>query len=377
MNTNNKQYKIAIIGCRGIPANYGGYEVFTEKLALYLANKNHKVTVYGLKSGSNGDNKFNLHNLIKLVNYSLPKQKHIEKLLLSALSTFHSCIKKNDAILLLGLSASIFSILPYIKHNNIFINVDGLEWERKKWGKLGSFFMKKSGLIAKLSGHKLIADSKSIQQIYKEQYNADLTFIPYGADIDYIKDSDITVLSKFGLKSKKYFLQISRVEPENNIHWTITECLKAKIEYPLVIIGDSYFKNQYQKKLHKIYNHNSKIIFLGGIYDDRIKVLRRNSLCYIHGHEVGGTNPSLLDAMGSGNCILALDVPFNREVLGNSGLLVKKDTGLLANAILSIIKDKLSREKYCKRAQNRVKTYYQWSNVLLQYEEILKIPKDR
>ncbi len=362
----NRSLSIAIIGSRGIPGNYGGFETCAHHLSTLLVKRGHDVTVYGASTYSTVDDKF--YRGVKRIILPSFKGKAMEKLSYVFLSLVHASFTKNRIILLLGLPGVMFTPIPRLFGKKIAVNVDGLEWQRVKWGKLGSFYFRKSAYLAGWLCHELVTDSKVLKRYYLDRYSRKSTYIAYGSDI--ITSNSGEASERYGLKKGKYILQVCRLEPENNSHIVIREFEKVKTELNLVILGDAPYSNDYIRSLKK--TKDPRITFLGAIYGDAYDEIRRNSFCYIHAHQVGGTNPALLEAMGSGLCVFALDVSYNREVISDAGILFSKEEGDLSKKLQKVLDDPETVEELGTKAIERIKKCYTWDKITNDYEEMFR-----
>jgi len=317
--------KLAIIGSRGFLTKYGGYETFVKHLALGLAEKGLSLTVFGI-AGYREPANDNLYPNIKRVWLPTIRVKFLEKVVSSLLAVIFTSFSYFDIVFTLGISPGLFLFLLKILGKKIVVNPDGLEWQRPKWSKFIAFWLRLSELAAIKFSDVVISDSQRIENYIKEKFKKKrVVFIPYGADINIASNKDASILQKYGLKQNQYFVQVCRLEPENNVHIIIREFNNYTGDKHLVIIGDTLYSVKYKKNLKRAANH--KIKFLGAIYGQDYKVILRNGYCYIHGHEVGGTNPSLLEAMASAKCPVVLNVPYNIDVIGNDGLTFSKNEG--------------------------------------------------
>ena len=303
--------KIGIIGTRGIPNNYGGFEQFAEQFGLYLVEKGHAVTVY---NSSTHSYKRSEYQGIQLIEKYDPEDKlgTTGQFVYDALCIKDSRKRKFDIILQLGYtSSSVFSfLLP--SYSKVFTNMDGLEWKRSKYNKIVQAFLKKAEKWAVKYSDHLIADSIGIQEYIKKKYNKESYYIPYGAEIFSYPAS--AWIKEFHLEEYGYNLIIARFEPENNLETIINAYLNSKITIPLIIVGS--YNNAFGQGLRKRYE-SAQIRFLGAIYSAPIiDNLRYYSNLYFHGHSVGGTNPSLVEAMGCECLIIAHDNIFNKYILG-------------------------------------------------------------
>ncbi|AUC21318.1 glycosyl transferase family 1 [Polaribacter sejongensis] len=304
--------KIGIIGTRGIPNHYGGFEQFAEHLATYLVEKGCEVYVY---NSSNHPYQEPLFKGVHIIHCNDPESK------MGTIGQFVydlNCIldtrKKNlDIILQLGYTSSSIWSLLFPKKTLIITNMDGLEWKRSKY----SFFVRKFLMYAERLGVKysdyLVSDSEGIKEYIDNKYKKDSKFIAYGSEV--VSDVDESILKKFKVEKLKYNMLIARMEPENNVETILDGVVLSESKTPFLVIG-AYDNNSFGKKLKQKFEDCKEIIFLGSIYNNsELNALRFFCNLYFHGHSVGGTNPSLLEAMGSSNLIIAHNNIFNKAVL--------------------------------------------------------------
>lgn len=366
--------KIAFVSTRGIPNNYGGFEQFAEYISVGLVARGHDVTVYSPH-----------FHPYKESSYKGVKIKHIyspEKWMGSSVGSFFydfSSLRdalKNENFDIIY-EAGYTSIIPaYIwfniknrKNPIVVTNMDGLEYKRSKFNPLVQKFIFWEEKMAVKHSHYLIADNMGIHDYYKEKYRRDSKFLAYGADIH--TDFNVDTLSEYDVTADNYYILIARLEPENNIEMAIQGYLKSNEngKKPLLIIGNT--TTPHGKYLSGKYGHIDSVRFLGGIYNFKVlDDLRHFSSAYFHGHSVGGTNPSLLEAMAAGCFILANDNIFNRSVL--------KDNAIYYNSsdeVMRILNDeKCFSDKEVLIANNiqRILTHYSWERLVDQHEEYFK-----
>jgi glycosyltransferase involved in cell wall biosynthesis len=359
-----EKIRIAIVGSRGIPGNYGGFETFAERLGTGLVERGHDVTVY-CPAASSTTHEREYRGIKRVIVPNIPLRS-LDKISSSVLSCLHAAFTHCDIILLLGVAPAIVAWVPRLTWKKLIINIDGLEWKRRKWGRFASGYLKFSERLAGLLCHRIVADSRVIQEYVREEYGRGSTFIAYGADIAVVQDE--SVLRRYGLKENGYFLQVCRLEPENNSHIVIREYLKVVTDMPLVILGDAPYSDEYKAYLRGM--ADSRVKFLGAVYGSDYEAIRCNAFCYIHAHEVGGTNPSLLEALGSGNCVLALNVPYNLEVIGEAGLSFSKEKGSLCHVLEHVLKHPQSMSEFRRKAVNRIHDEYTWDKIICEYERL-------
>lgn len=365
--------RIAFVSTRGIPNNYGGFEQFAEYISVGLVQRGHEVIVYSPH-----------YHPYQEKEYKGVKIKHIyspEKWMGGSVGSFfydYACLK--DALFKEDLDiiyeAGYTSIIPaYIRFNvkaikrPIFItNMDGLEYKRTKFNKWVQKFVFWEERMAVKHSHYLIADNIGIKDYYKEKYGRDSKFLAYGANIYDNYDEDY--LKEYGLECEKYLLIIARMEPENNLYMAIEGYIASKVygKMPLVIVGNT--NTPYGKTLVKTYEKHKHVKFVGGIYNfDKLNSVRYFSHAYFHGHSVGGTNPSLLEAMASECFILSHNNIFNKTVLGNNALFYndKKDVTDLLNRLELLTYE--HKHQYTTNNLKVIKSQYSWKNVIDEHEK--------
>jgi glycosyltransferase involved in cell wall biosynthesis len=309
--------KIAILGTRGIPNRYGGFEQFAEYLAFGLQARGHEVAVYLPE--------FHPFKESELDGVTLIRKPCPERLLGPAANFLYDYLCLKDAVrrrydLVLecgyGTASPSYPIVP-LGRTKVVTNMDGLEWKRSKWSPAVQRLTRWTEALAVRRSHALVADNLGIQEYLTQAFGVQSHYIPYGADPIAIPDADH--LGRYEVATRDYALAIARLEPENNLEMLIDGYMLANPVFPLLIVGNHL--TPYGKALQKRCNGFPAIRFLGGIYDKPvIDTLRHHALLYFHGHSVGGTNPSLLEAMACGSFIAAHDNTFNRSVVGENAL---------------------------------------------------------
>jgi glycosyltransferase involved in cell wall biosynthesis len=357
--------KIGILGTRGIPNRYGGFEQCAEYLALGLVKKGHRVWVY---NSHDHEYKGKNWNGVEIVHCFDPEYKlGTAGQFIYDLNCINDARKRNfDVLLQLGYTSNSIWYWRWPKYCKNVVNMDGLEWKRSKYSRKAQKFLKVAERWAAQHGDVLVADSIGIQQYLKTTYDRDAHFIAYGADV--FDKPDTSVIKKHGLEPYGYNMLIARMEPENNIETIIKGYLQSDETKPLIIVGKT--SNKFGSYLHHTYGHHEHIRFVGGIYDTEIiNNLRYYSLLYFHGHSVGGTNPSLLEAMGCNALIAANDNVFNRSVLGDDAFYFANEEEL-AN-IVKAITSKEAYEGVLARNIEKIRTLYSWQHIVDEYEKVL------
>jgi len=356
--------KISIIGSRGYPYVYSGYETFVKELAERLVKQNIEVTVYCHK------NLFKEHpkqvNGIKLVYLPTIEKKALSQLVHSFQSIVHAVFSNTDIILVVNSANGPFGLISKLFRKKTAINVDGLEWLRPKWKGLGGkYFYWASKLATKLYD-EIINDSIVMADFYKKVFNTDSIVIAYGANIHYSKNPEL--IKNWHLDKNGYYLVVGRLIPDNNSDVIVREFLKSNSKKKLVIVGDVPYKDEYADKIKSL--NDDRLIFTGYITaQDCLAELFCNCFAYIHGHEFGGTNPTMLQAMASGCAILALDTPFTREMCLNEkhAIYFTKNVNHLKQIIEYIENDDSILEKLKETSRNRIIENYTWDRITYQY----------
>ena len=308
----SNKLKIAIIGSRGYPYVYSGYETLVKELSERLVNYEHEVTVYCHRSlYRKRPKKINGINLIYTPSI---KSKNLSQLFNSFFSFIHVCFSNNDVVFIVNSANGPFGILTKIFKKKTCINVDGLEWLRPKWKGLGSLYFKFASKLATLLFDEIITDSIEMNKIYIEKFGKKSTVIAYGSTM--IETDNIDVLKKFDLIKNEYYLIVGRLIPDNNSKLIIDSFLKSNSNKSIVIVGDVPYYDYYAENIKLL--ASDKVIFTGYIQNQvDLTSLYQNCFAYIHGHEYGGTNPTMINALNLNCQVLALNTSFNREMLEN------------------------------------------------------------
>ena len=353
------------MGIRGIPANYGGFETFAEELAPRLVAKGHEVTVYGRSNNITYEGEY--YRGVRIVILPTISHKYLDTVAHTFLCTLHALKEKYDVVLICNSANSIFAMLPRLAGQRVALNVDGLEWKRKKWNKLGQWYYKLSERIATFTPNEIVTDAREVEKYYLQTYHKRSTFIPYGAPVGGVETRE--ALERFGLKPRQYALYVSRLEPENNAHLVVKAYEKVNSDLPLVVVGDAPYSADYIKKLKS--TTDPRIIFTGYVFGQGYRELQSHAYLYVQATEVGGTHPALLEAMGHGNCVLANDVPEHREVVGDAGYYFStKNNGELTEKIQDLIDQPHKVEAARQRAVQRIRENYTWDRISEAYERL-------
>lgn len=364
--------RIAIIGSRGYPYVYSGYETFVKELVERLVKRNYEITVYCHK---NLFKSFPAQvNAVNLMYIPTIEKKSLSQFVHSIQSITHACFRDFDIILVVNSANGPFGLITRVFGKKTAINVDGLEWLRPKWKGLGAKYFHWASRMATRLYDVIITDSDEMQKVYQREFNAQSTVIAYGANIR--ESTHPELIDQWGLQPQEFYLIVGRLIPDNNADIILREFITASSDKKLVIVGDVPYKDAYSRSLKGL--DDSRVIFTGYVNDqDVLAELYHNCFAYFHGHEFGGTNPTMLKALAYGCAICALDTVFNREMLNNDeyGLFFSKQCGNLAALIQTIeaTPDKLLA--YRQKARTRITTTYTWEKITDQYDALFKSMK--
>lgn len=359
--------KIAMIGTRGVPANYGGFETCVEELGKRLVERGHEITVYCRNSYYK--TKLDSYCGIKLVYLPNLKKKSLDTLSHTFLSVLHASTNNFDVIMVFNAANSPTLFLPRLLGRKIAINTDGLEWKRGKWGPVARKYYKICEWLSTRLAHCVVADSQGIHSYYKDTYGSDSTVIAYGAEVN--KSQNNGMLRTLNLTPGEYFLQITRFEPENNPLLTIQSYRKLATDKKLVLVGGVPYQNEYTRQI--MAEADDKVILPGFIYEkELLNELWCNCYAYVHGNEVGGTNPALLQSMANGCFVIAVDVSFSHDVLQNGGVFFQKTSESLADKMQWALDHDNELAVYKARNVQRIQEEYTWEKVADGYENLFR-----
>lgn len=359
--------RIALIGTRGVPAQYGGFETCVEEIGRRLVERGHDVTVY-CRSGYYVQR---LESFLGMRLVYLPnlKRKSLDTLSHTYLSVLHAMMQPYDVLMVFNAANSPALLLPRLLGKKIAINTDGLEWKRGKWGTIAKRYYKFSEWLSTRLAHRIVADSTGIQDYYKKCYGIDTTYIAYGAYISQRRKPEL--LDTLGLSSGEYFLQITRFEPENNPLLTVSAYKRIQTDKKLVLVGGVPYESEYSRQIMALAAEN--ILLPGPIYDkELLNELWCNCYTYIHGNEVGGTNPALLQTMACGCFTIAIDVPFSRDVLKDGGIYFEKTTDDLALKMQWALHHSAELNDFKMNAVTRIREHFSWDKVTDGYESLFR-----
>ena len=357
--------RIAILGTRGIPASYGGFETFAEHLSTRLVARGHEVTVY-CRAHYVSPRQLEYQG-VRLKVLPTIRHKYFDTVVHAFLSSLHAAPSRFDAALICNAANAPFASILRFTGTPVAINVDGLEHKRKKWNWLGRHYYLLAELLSTMLPNVTVTDAQVIHDYYLARYNVPSTMIAYGAEVERKPDRD--TVKRWRVEPNRYVLYVSRLEPENNAHLVIEAFKRVRTAYKLLIVGDAPYAHDYIQDLRERARGDKRIVFTGFVFGQDYRALQQNSYCYVHATEVGGTHPALLEAMGYGNCVLTLATPENIEVVGNAGI-PYADEYDLTEKLQRVLRDGSLVQAYRHRAQLRVQKYYDWERIVDQYEQM-------
>ena len=354
--------RIALLGTRGIPANYGGFETFAEELSTRLAARGHQVTVYCRQRHTS-----NSYRGVRLQYVPTIRHKYLDTLAHTFFSTWHLLFHRADAAIFCNGANAIFTLAPRLSGIPVALNVDGIERLRKKWNRLAKLWYLMSERLATFCPTRVITDAETIRDYYLARYRKDSVLISYGAPVGKVDSAD--VLGKLGLERGRYFLYVSRMEPENHPLEVRQAFEQVDTPMKLALIGDAPYSQDYIRRVRE--TRDPRVVIPGAVYGQGYHELDSHCFAYIHATEVGGTHPALIEAMGRGALVLYRNTPENSEVAGDAG--IPFEFAELPAKIAGVLRmSESEREAFRQRAMDRVRERYSWDAVTDAYEKLLR-----
>lgn len=363
--------RIAMIGTRGVPARYGGFETAVEEVGARLVERGHEVIVYCRNRGQ----RLTEHRGMRLVNLPAIRRRELETLSHASLSIGHSVLRSRPDVAVV-FNAANAPLLPVLRAARVpvVVHVDGLEWKRAKWRGWGARYYRWAEGRSVRSADAVVADAVAIATYVERAHGRQACFIPYGADL---VDPPDDRLAEVGVEPGRFHLVVARFEPENHVLEIVRGHLASAVEHPLVVVGGTPYSLEYAHEVRALVVDDRPVRFTGSIWDqDLLDQLYAHATTYIHGHSVGGTNPSLLRAMGAGAAITAFDVNFNREVTGGNARFFTTSEEL-ARILASDEQDPLGVKRRAAAARDHAAERYRWDDVAASYEALCRVTADR
>lgn len=355
---------VAIIGTRGYPSYYGGFETAVRKLAPYLVENQWDVTVYGRSVETSDDPGRDLR--VKVVTTPGIENKSLSTLSYGLTACLHAARTKPDVALVMNVANGFWLPLLAMRGIPTVVNVDGIEWERAKWGRIAKLIFRLGARFTAKFGTVLVADSKEIARRWQAEFDRSSLFIPYGGDAG-VQDAGTDSFSH-----RNYVLAVARFVPENTIPEFLQAANALSADYEVVIVGSSGYGGPLEDEVKQLVSANPNVHWLGHVADDqRLLALWKNCGAYFHGHSVGGTNPALVQAMANGAPVVARDTVYNREVLGDQGSFCKSDPQDIEAAIRRVMESSQEQNRLQQISLRRVQQGYTWKAVCAAYDEAL------
>ena len=356
---------VAIIGTRGYPSYYGGFETAIRKLAPYLAERGWDVTVYGRTGSTVDDDPFRDPRVKTRVTRGL-ETKSLSTLSYGLTASLDAVRRKPDVALVMNVANGYF--LPMLRARGVpsLVNVDGIEWDRDKWGRLAKSVFHNGARWTARWANRLVYDSLEIGRRWKDEFGLEGEFIPYGGDVPEPLEIEP------GLVHRGYVLVVARFVPENTIPQFVEAARELSKSYPVVIVGSSGYGGDIDTQVADLSSTNSNVHWLGHVSDDtRLLSLWQHAGVYFHGHSVGGTNPALVQAMAAGAPVVARDTIYNREVLGPAAMLTTPTPSEIVKSVAHAMEHPELLAESSTNNIARAKEYYSWDGVNAHYERAL------
>jgi glycosyltransferase involved in cell wall biosynthesis len=360
--------KLAFIGSRGIPARYSGFETFYEQLAVRLVERGHEVTVYNRShfiKDIQGEYKG-----IRLITLPCIRTKHLETISHTFLSTLHALFQRYDIAYYCIVGNAPLVWIPRLFGTRTLLNVDGTDWAREKWGPFARWYQKTSERIATVTPSAVIADAEAIRARYREAYNAETVFAPYGGNI--VTDDASDQLAQWDLTPDEYILYVGRFVPENAIHTLIEAFAGVQTDKKLVVVGDAPYADEYNRQLRSM--ADERVVFTGYAFGDAYTQLSRHAYIYVQPSAINGTRPALLDQLGFGNCVLVRNSTVNMEVIEDCGTSFdgKDPVNSLREQLQHLIGNPTEVARLKQKSVTRIQNFYNWEKVTDFHEALFR-----
>ena len=372
MNT-SAPLRIGMFGLRGLHPDLevSGFETAFAEIAPRLAERGHRITIYCRASTHSAARRVPAECGIELVYVPSPGGKNLSAVISTLLAVVHALVfKRFDVWFFVNVGMGHHAALARLSGRPVVMNVDGLDWTRRKWGPLARAYFRSAARSAVRCCHRLVTDAEAMRSYYREHFGVDSEMIAYGADVE--RSENPGLIAPFGVEPDGYYLIVSRLIPENSLLAMLEGFRASRTARMLVVVGSANYADAFHERLRVVAAGDARIAMVGHVSDQAaLKELWCNCHAYLHGHSVGGTNPALLRAMGYGCCVLALDTVFNREVLGHTGRFFSESASLAA---LVDDVDASSHETVAlgKQASDRILERYTWEKIADEYEELFE-----
>lgn len=361
-----RQKSVAIIGTRGYPSYYGGFETAVRKLAPYLADAGWQVTVYGRPGTAVSDGASADSRVESRVTRGI-ESKSLSTLSFGLTASVDAITRRKPSVALVMNVANGY-YLPLFRARGIptLVNVDGIEWDREKWGRVAKAMFRTGAALTARFGTELVFDAIAIGDRWRSEFGREGTFIPYGGTPSYSPTPPL------GLEAGSYALMVARFVPENTVPEFLQAAQTLAEDHPVLLVGSSGYGGDIDAAAKRLSETHPNIRWLGHVSDDSLLFsLFQHAGAYFHGHSVGGTNPALVQAMACGAPVIARDTVYNREVLGDKGMFVAPDPESITTAVRTMLRDRHSQDRARANARQRSSEHYTWELVCSRYEQAL------
>lgn len=362
--------KIALLGTRGIPASYSGFETCVEQLGQRLAARGHQVTVYCRSHHIKYTEP--IYKGMHLVKLPTISNKYLDTLVHSLISSLHILPKRYDIALYFIAGNSPVTWIPRLVGTKTILNVDGLDWKREKWPTLAKKYIQFAEYLATKLPTAFLTDSEVVRAYYKDTYKVAPPNIPYGSDVPIVPAGE--TLARYGLHPQQYVLFVGRLVPENCAHHLVEAFRRLDTSLKCVIVGDAPYAESYIADLKRKGVGDERIIFTGYVFGQGYHELGSNAALFVETSGVGGTHPALVEAMAFSNCVIVNDTPENLETIGDAGFSYagKQGAAALLPVLTKLVNDPVTIHAYQSKAKQRAETAYSWETVTDQYEAMFR-----
>ncbi len=355
-----------MMGTRGVPAAYSGFETCVEELGARLVLHGHQVTVYCRSHHIRLTDRY--YRGMELVRLPTLRTKYTDTIVHTWLSTLHAAFRDYDVVLMFIVGNSLVSWIPRLTGKKVALNVDGLDWKRKKWPGWAKRYIRFSERLATVFPNVIVTDSRVMESYYLETYGKPSAFISYGSDVERVAPG--AHLRKWGLEPGNYVLFVGRLVPENCAHHLVDAFVGLDTDMKLVIVGDAPYADDYIRRLKA--SAGPDVVFTGYVFGEGYRELSSHAYAFVETSEVGGTHPALLEAMAFGNCVVVNDTPANLEVLGGAGVSYQGSSASLRAVLQELLRNPQKVYRYREQAACRAGQCYSWEAVTTQYEQLFQ-----
>jgi glycosyltransferase involved in cell wall biosynthesis len=360
--------KIALLGTRGIPASYSGFETCVEQLGQRLVGRGHEVTVYCRSHHVSYEGTH--YKGMRLVKLPTIANKYLDTMVHSFLSSLHALSQRYDVALYFIAGNSPTTWIPRLVGTRTILNVDGLDWKREKWPALAKQYIQFAEYLATKLPTAYLTDSHVVQGYYRNRFKDEPPCIPYGSEVEVLPPGE--TLARFGLEPRQYVLFVGRLVPENRAHHLVQAFQGLDTELKCVIVGDAAYAEEYVASLKASAQSDPRVLFTGYVFGAGYHELGSNAHIFVETSGVGGTHPALVEAMAFGNCVVVHNTPENLETIGDAGFAYEGQAGGndLRRVLQRLLGDPELVLEYRQRAHQRTQKHYTWDAVTDAYERL-------